>query len=161
MSELEETEDTTRNGKRFFGYKVREDQDLGDLVSFADQRTILDIIERWALEDLNLLLNHVYFRTDPMIDAVPGEPLDFTRIPSEQPTRHIDAEDVVISAEDREHFRQRLAESRRRLEERGDRVAASVGLHRVEADELYRDAMERRDREESKPIPDGLSVQME
>ena len=40
--------------------------------------TIDQIVDRWAGEDLNLLLDHVYFHTAPMESARRGEPLDLS-----------------------------------------------------------------------------------
>lgn len=37
ISDIEETEDRTADGKRFYGYRVRDHQDIGDLVSASDR----------------------------------------------------------------------------------------------------------------------------
>jgi hypothetical protein len=41
------------------------------------------VVDRWALEDLNLLLDFVYFHTEPMRTARRGEELDFSVVPRE------------------------------------------------------------------------------
>jgi hypothetical protein len=120
-----------------------------------------DTIRRWALEDLNILLNHVYFETEPMVDAEPGEILDFNRIPGEMPPWQVDVENITISKERKVQFRERLAEARRQSETRLFEMSAYLRENPIRADAFYRDAMERRDTEESKPIADGLAVEVE
>ncbi|MGB9300662.1 MAG: type II toxin-antitoxin system antitoxin SocA domain-containing protein, partial [Anaerolineae bacterium] len=158
---IEEQQGLTHDGRQFYRYSVVVDQELGDIVTYGERVVIDDIISRWALEDLNLLLNHVYFRTEPMIDAAPGEPLDFRKIRREGPTLHLHASDILIEAQHREQFRQRLVESRLQRHARTERMASMLPKQSPEADRLYRDAMESRDSEESQPIPDGLRVDVE
>lgn len=45
-----------------------------------DELRAKGIVDKWADEPLNLLLNYVYFRTEPMEDAERYKPLDFTKI---------------------------------------------------------------------------------
>jgi hypothetical protein len=40
------------------------------------------VYKKWAAIDLNLLLDHVYFETTPMLAAQRSEPLDFNQISS-------------------------------------------------------------------------------
>lgn len=47
-----------------------------------DEFRTKSIVDKWADEPLNLLLNYVYFRTEPMEDAERYKPLDFTKIHS-------------------------------------------------------------------------------
>ncbi len=45
------------------------------------QKSIVDgVVNEWGLEDLNPILSHVYFHTEPMRDAHRGESLDFSNI---------------------------------------------------------------------------------
>lgn len=45
------------------------------------QKSIVDgVLNEWGLEDLNPILSHVYFHTEPMRDAQRGELLDFSNI---------------------------------------------------------------------------------
>jgi hypothetical protein len=62
------------------------------------------VVDRWALEPLHLLLDYVYFRTEPMQDAVRGEPLNMgaargtpvgTYSPLRAPERPDDADDKL------------------------------------------------------------------
>jgi hypothetical protein len=41
---------------------------------------IASLVKRWGDADLNMLLDYVYFETEPMDNAVRGEPLDFTQL---------------------------------------------------------------------------------
>lgn len=55
-----------------------------DTESWPDStRLLVDrIVDRWAAEPLNLLLDYVYFETEPMIDANRGDRLDFDLVTS-------------------------------------------------------------------------------
>lgn len=56
--------------------------DPPDAESWPDStRLLLDrIVDRWAAEPLNALLDHVYFETEPMVAASRGDHLDFTLV---------------------------------------------------------------------------------
>ncbi len=59
---------------------------LGAYVSSAAELRLVDrVIREWGEEDLNPLLNHVYFFTEPMRHAERGEILDFSAIPRQRP----------------------------------------------------------------------------
>ena len=45
-----------------------------------EEAIVQTIIRQWALEHLNVMLNYVYFETEPMEDAVRYSPLDFSKI---------------------------------------------------------------------------------
>lgn len=49
-------------------------------VPFEVSRLLDGLVSRWAGVDLKILLDHVYFDTEPMHDAQRGAPLDFTKI---------------------------------------------------------------------------------
>jgi len=53
----------------------------------ATRRLLDEVIRRFAGLDLNELLDHVYFHTPPMRDAIRGEPLDMSRARSEPERR--------------------------------------------------------------------------
>ncbi len=46
----------------------------------GDSLLFREIINKWAFEDLNRILNYVYFYTEPMVNAKKDEELDFTKI---------------------------------------------------------------------------------
>jgi hypothetical protein len=160
MSLIDEAEDETANAKRVYKYHVAENQQIADIVGLADLSMIDDIVHRWALDDLNILLNHAYFETEPMVDAKPGDVLDFNRIRAESPTVQIRLENITISKDQREQFRERLAAARRQSEARLSRTSAYLRESPIRADALYRDAMETRDEAESRPIGEGVAVEV-
>ena len=46
------------------------------------------VVNQWSLENIETILEYVYFETEPMQDARRGEPLDFSRIqPEDRPAR--------------------------------------------------------------------------
>ncbi len=53
---------------------------LGDHVQLREVRLVNRVIKEWGEEDINSLLNHVYFYTEPMKDAKRGEILDFSTV---------------------------------------------------------------------------------
>ena len=87
----QESFSTESGGK---AYSFRPDwglrSDLGKAVSLSELRLVDRIIQEWGEAELNPLLNHVYFYTEPMKDAKRGDVLDFStierRIPRSVPT---------------------------------------------------------------------------
>lgn len=59
----------------------------GDDWPATTKATVDRIIDRFAPLDLNELLDYVYFRTGPMIDAQRGQPLDMSRAREDPPAR--------------------------------------------------------------------------
>ncbi|HUN77422.1 MAG TPA: hypothetical protein VMU32_00720 [Solirubrobacteraceae bacterium] len=59
----------------------------GDDWPSGTRRMVDDVIRRYAALELNELLDHVYFHTAPMRDAVRGQPLDMTQARSNPPLR--------------------------------------------------------------------------
>jgi hypothetical protein len=118
-------------------------------------RGIVDgVLKRWVGADLPTLLNHVYFHTEPMINARRGEPLDFSRIPDAK-TKQAEEKPVdigeLISTEIKERLRSRLAEKR---QERSPRVTS----FRLELDDDAIEAMRRMDAEDIMYFPDARVV---
>ena len=61
---------------------------LGEYVSsLSELRLVNRVIEDWGETELNTLLNHVYFFTEPMIHAKRGTILDFSTIQRRRPNR--------------------------------------------------------------------------
>lgn len=158
ISLIDEQEGETDNGNRFYMYHVADDQELYDILSPGDQVVIDETISRWSLEDLNLLLSHVYFHTEPMIGSKPGEILDFGKITADAPTWQPDPETITIAQDTKAHFTQGLADARRKSEAR--RLRTSEHLHKrpIRRDASYRAAIEARDKEEGRTITDGIDI---
>ena len=53
---------------------------LGSDFSHAEKLVVDRVIREWGMEELNPILNYVYFNTEPMRDAQRGDVLDFTSI---------------------------------------------------------------------------------
>lgn len=161
LSHLSETEELTEEGRRIYGYEVEEDQDISDLIPFADHVMIDDIIKRWALEDLNILLNHVYFRTEPMMDSEQGQPLDFGKISRPPHRTYIDTSKLTIPTETMDRLRAKFQQARKKYEEQMARTASFLAAHPLSSDASYCDSMERRDKTEMQSLPEGLNITME
>ena len=72
------------------------------------------IVRDWALEDLNALLAHVYFETEPMRNPVLGQPLDFNLIERTRLERYLDEKALQFSDDEAADFRQQLQTFRKR-----------------------------------------------
>lgn len=65
-------------------YRPAEPADIGKLFDkYSDQAILRSVLDTWGESSTGEILDHVYFRTEPMEHGVRNEPLDFTRI-SEQ-----------------------------------------------------------------------------
>ena len=60
----------------------------GILESFKDEAALKIILDTWGESSTGELLDHVYFRTEPMEHGVRNQPLDFTTIPEDSPTAY-------------------------------------------------------------------------
>ncbi len=54
--------------------------DFEEQASISDKLVVDHVLAKWGLEELNPLLSHVYFHTEPMEDARRGDILDFSKI---------------------------------------------------------------------------------
>lgn len=72
--------------KKFFrGYHIKSwHSDPIEKAHFSIRGAVDSVYQKWAGVDLELLLDHVYFETPPMLQAKRFEPLDFSLIPSGQ-----------------------------------------------------------------------------
>jgi hypothetical protein len=69
----------------------------------AVQRRVVDrVLDRWALEDLNSILDHVYFQTEPMKEARRGQILDLSLV---RPLSDLGAVRPKASTELKERFK--------------------------------------------------------
>jgi hypothetical protein len=160
LAGLDETADRTSEGMKFFKYKVDEPQSIEDLLpSFSDQVHTETIIETWALEDLNLLLDYVYFETEPMLGAERGQPLDFRKIKRSAFVPSVDWVDVAPSKEQVIQLRRKLDKAREKTEENRAKTTEILANRPFTADESYYRAMEELARREEHGLPDGATVQ--
>lgn len=97
-------------GKFFQGYRVTKwHGDASSRWPAAARAAVESVYERWAPATLPLLLDHVYFETQPMLHATRGEPLDFSVIPDpKQPVEAARDFSSVLPKDRVEGLRQRL-----------------------------------------------------
>jgi len=75
-----------------------------------DQLKAKRIVDRWALENLNSLLNYVYFRTEPMMNAQRYEKLDFTKVHSMEPIPKFILSKGIKNLEEKKFVQKRIKE---------------------------------------------------
>jgi len=97
------------------------------------QSLLATLVRQWGDADLNALLDHVYFDTEPMENARRGEPLDFSQLRSAKPTRP-----VRLDRQKLKELRKKLAERVRALNLRREALqlprTASEGLQEWDKD---------------------------
>ena len=74
---VEETEFLSSRGRRGYTYQRDEDPRLHEVLSLDERLVVQDVLRRWADEELNQILDFVYFKTPPMAHARFDAPLDF------------------------------------------------------------------------------------
>jgi hypothetical protein len=116
--EVEERPGKAAQGRSFRGFHSR-DADTVDLESSFDwlARSVIDEQwKAWADADLNQVLSHVYFETEPMLAAKPMGALDFTTIKPRPRVRPLSAE-ATLSSSAVTQLRANLERVRRQLNE--------------------------------------------
>jgi hypothetical protein len=73
-------EEKIQADREFYSYKIPPETEVPNPLSGIDRLLVDHPIEEWATADMRDLLNHVYFRTPPMINATRGARLDFLSI---------------------------------------------------------------------------------
>ena len=77
--DIEEITFTLRDGRKGSHYDFTDDE--GQTKFPSELKRLIDyIVKDWGEIDLNKLLDHVYFETEPMINAKRGQLLDFTTV---------------------------------------------------------------------------------
>jgi hypothetical protein len=60
---------------------VSDEKDFSDIFKEPEESLLFrELINKWGLEDLNRILNYVYFYTQPMMGAKKNDKLDFSKI---------------------------------------------------------------------------------
>lgn len=152
---IETEEVLTSHGYQAFVYRPDEEAEVPRTVDIGTKMMIDEVIHRWAYESLNDLLNHVYFRTAPMEEAEFGERLNFELIA--RPTGLAGAS-LQIPATNIERYRAALGEVRQRRLRNVEQTSVALRERPVNADDAYRDAMARRDKEEMSGSPRRLRL---
>lgn len=69
--------------------KTDETVRLHDLFETRDDEIILeDMIRTWGKVPTEEILDHIYFRTEPMYEALRDDPLDFSKVSPDTPRRY-------------------------------------------------------------------------
>ena len=118
-------------------------------LSEREKRVLNKVLEEWGMEDLNPLLSHVYFETEPMLQAERGERLDFSKIVA-RPLRKPTLGDVLPS------------DSARKFHERFQAAKAASTPKRIgpvspapRDDAVFRRFIQRIREEEQYSVPEG------
>ncbi len=120
---------------------------IGSHIRSAELSLVNRILREWGEVELNPLLDHVYFNTEPMKEAIRGEILDFSTIATGRVQRT--SRDAVQMAPERlSEFRTRFRESIARRESRS--LSPSPRY-----DEVFNEALARMNREEAHEMPQG------
>ena len=113
----------------------------------AVRRIADNVAKQWGMENLDTILEYVYFETEPMLDAERGEILDFSKIQMEEfPTRR----EPRLSFSD-----EFISDLRARWDRRRETPASPAAKHEVPDeplhDEVYEEALRLMAREEGTP----------
>ena len=127
---------------------------LGERVRTSELRLVNRVIGEWGETELNSILNHMYFHTEPMKDAARGETLDFSKIPR-RARRAARAKGGAGMSQDRlNEYRKRFREAK----------AARAKLRRrpldppPRFDRVYQEALARMNADERLDLPPGEVV---
>ena len=150
--ELDIPQDTVRTGQGHKAIVFRLSHDhrpsLGEhLPSSRELRIVNTVVRDWGEVDLNALLNHVYFYTEPMEHAERGDVLDFSTIQRHRPARAASYE-VLMPPDRLEEFRSRFQEAKSKRVRRP--------LHPIPSfDSIYQSALARMRWEETAGVAAG------
>jgi hypothetical protein len=78
------------------------DAEFESQASSVEKLMVDRVIAEWGLEELNPILSHVYFHTEPMKDARRGEVLDFAKIQKLPSLRIASRPSAVVSTREEE-----------------------------------------------------------
>ncbi|MBI2907049.1 MAG: SocA family protein [Chloroflexi bacterium] len=149
--DVSEEEVTTRAGFKARKFQIAEPlyRSASGQLTAREKRTIDQILDTWALEELNPLLSYVYFHTEPMVGAHRGEYLDFSKIEA----RHADvlSRRPLLPDDKLNDFRRRFTQALSGASEHRRLPLAPTPRF----DEVYRRASERFDQEEAWRIAEG------
>ena len=144
--ELDIPQDEVRTGKGHKAIVFRLSRELrprlnDHLPSSRELRIVNTVIRDWGETELNPLLNHVYFYTEPMKHAERGDVLDFSTIQRRRPGRTT-AHEASMPSDRLDEFRARLQEAKSKRVRRPLNPAPRF-------DSVYRTALARMAEEEA------------
>jgi hypothetical protein len=101
-------------------YQVAESHDLGKLFKSAtDEFALRGVLRTWSESSTGEILDHVYFRTEPMERGVRNERLDFSSI-SEGPVQRYVRPSSGISPKEIKKMRAKFRSRSKEVDRRGD-----------------------------------------
>lgn len=151
--DLQESQFVSRRGREGFTYRAAVEEDLREFLPLDRRQVVHNTLHKWAIEDLNTILDYVYFETPPMKDAHSGDLLDFSKVPPavDRGERKREGE-VPIPHRRMEDLRRRYRESVERRRQR----TAQIRIVRPPFDRVYADALRALCSEEKSDL-EGLS----
>lgn len=116
LPDIDESEFVSRAGRKGYAYVSGSDldeneQQLIDTFGYPVKHVFDRVLDRWALEDLWVLLDYVYFETEPMQGAHRGDILDFSKVLQEEVTAP-PAPKIHLPESKLTELRQKLVDSR-------------------------------------------------
>jgi hypothetical protein len=132
--------------------------DISEVVPASDVMLVENVIDRWAIENLNKLLSYVYFETEPMQNAELGKPLDFSKIPKLKIRRSFREKELKLTSAELAQFKTNLLEHKRK---RAEMVQlAEKQYHEIHGfvDSVYEKAVVQSQIAERSSIPIGIRV---
>jgi hypothetical protein len=149
---IPEEEVITGSQHRAFVYKARWDaeESFMEEASHSERLLVDRVLKMWGMEDLNPILTHVYFHTEPMQGTERGDTLDFSKI-----------KQISVADYEREIAKpnaERLKEIRERLKqvqtERLKRMTKTLEP-KPRFDEVFWQSVTHMDSEELYSVPSG------
>jgi uncharacterized protein YwgA len=149
--DIPQEEVTTKEGYKAYTFRPSRYAyvDVDDTLSIGEKATVDNVIKRWGLEDLNSILDHVYFETEPMKQGTRGERLDFSIVKR----RAVFEEKAVPTLPSKEV--KEFVDKFRELKERRKPVLRPQIMPKPRYDEIYKAALAIIDSEEVYRVPSG------
>lgn len=161
--DLPQDEVRTAKGYKAFVFRSSEEAEyeFNEQVSQRVRNIVERILRRWAPEELHPLLSYVYFDTEPMRNAKPGDMLDFLSISRITSESRIHEPVIRLTGDQLAHLKYRLDNYRKKqvlLAEMSEEQGRQLPSPRNRA---YVNAKAIMDEEERKPLPVNIDVVVE
>jgi hypothetical protein len=127
-------------------YRTLEHLELeGILKSYTDEAILREILDVWGDRTTGEVLDHVYFRTEPMELGSRNEPLDFNKVAEQAPPKYVRSASGV-KEKDLEAQRERFAKCRA---SRGEGQKSAFSFTPPNYDEEFLEALAKLDQMQS------------
>jgi len=148
MSSLSEFEIKREESTEHDAYFISCDQGVEFERIFKDLEDELSakrIVDKWVGEPLNSMLNYVYFKTEPMVDAERYKPLDFTKIHALEAMKEFRLTKGIKNLEEKTALQRRIKE---RLLSMRKTQSEDTTFTLPQYDDIYFDNIQRMNRED-------------